>query len=95
MVSSGVGGELEQLGLPVERRTGNNERYFEISGVSEELSEHWSSRGQDVDRAAHLFRQRYGREPRAGELDSLTLNTRGSKSAGLGRGERGVASAGG
>ena len=31
--------------------------------------EHWSTRGQDVDRAARLFRQRYGREPRAGELD--------------------------
>jgi conjugative relaxase-like TrwC/TraI family protein len=72
---------LKQLGLPIERRTGNNERYFEIGGVSKELSEHWSTRGQDVDRAARVFRQRYGREPRAGELDSLTLNTRGSKSA--------------
>ena len=27
---------------------------------------------EDVDRAARLFRQRYGREPRAGELGSLT-----------------------
>lgn len=72
---------LRQLGLPVERRTGNGERYFEIGGVSKELSEHWSTRGQDVDRAARVFRQRYGREPRAGELDSLTLGTRGSKTA--------------
>jgi conjugative relaxase-like TrwC/TraI family protein len=72
---------LKRLGLPIERRTGSNERYFEIGGVSKELSEHWSTRGQDVDRAARVFRQRYGREPRAGELDGLTLGTRGSKSA--------------
>ncbi len=72
---------LKSLGLPIERRTGNNERYFEIKGVSTELAEHWSSRSQDVDRAAQTFRQRYGREPKAGELDSLTLGTRGSKSA--------------
>jgi conjugative relaxase-like TrwC/TraI family protein len=72
---------LKQLGLPIQRRTGNGERYFEINGVSQELSEYWSTRGQDVDRAAQTFRQRYGREPGPGELDSLTLNTRGSKSA--------------
>jgi conjugative relaxase-like TrwC/TraI family protein len=72
---------LKQLGLPIERRTGKGERYFEIGGVSKELSEHWSTRGQDVDRAAQVFRQRYGREPRAGELDGLTLGTRGSKTA--------------
>ena len=72
---------LQDLGLRIERRQGKNERYFAIDGVSKELSEHWSSRSQDVDRAANLFRQRYGREPRAGELDSLTLGTRGSKSA--------------
>ncbi|HWY18921.1 MAG TPA: MobF family relaxase [Solirubrobacteraceae bacterium] len=72
---------LKQLGLPIERRTGNGERYFEIGGVSKELSEYWSTRSQDVDRAAQTFRQRYGREPRPGELDSLTLGTRGSKTA--------------
>jgi conjugative relaxase-like TrwC/TraI family protein len=72
---------LKQLGLPIERRTGNRERYLEIGGVSKELSEYWSTRSQDVDRAARVFRQRYGREPRANELDSLTLGTRGSKSA--------------
>ena len=71
---------LKQLGLTVERRTGNGERYFEIDGVSKELAEHWSTRSQDVDRAAKTFRQRYGREPGPGELDSLTLSTRGSKS---------------
>ena len=72
---------LQHLGLQIERRQGKNERYFGIHGVSKPLSEHWSSRSQDVDRAANLFRQRYGREPRPGELDSLTLGTRGSKSA--------------
>jgi conjugative relaxase-like TrwC/TraI family protein len=72
---------LQSLGLQIERRTGKNERYFEVSGVPEELAGHWSSRSEDVDRAARVFRQRYGREPQAGELGSLTTSTRGSKSA--------------
>lgn len=76
-----LGENLKELGLSIERRTGNGERYFEIGGVSKELAEYWSTRSQDVDRAARVFRQRYGREPRAGELDSLTLNTRGNKTA--------------
>jgi conjugative relaxase-like TrwC/TraI family protein len=71
---------LKQLGLRIERRTGNGERYFEIEGVSKELAEHWSTRSHDIDRAAKTFRQRYGREPGPGELDSFTLSTRGSKS---------------
>jgi conjugative relaxase-like TrwC/TraI family protein len=78
---SELAANLTELGLGIERRQGNNERYFAIHGVSKELSEHWSSRSQDVDQAAQIFRTRYGREPRAGELDSLTLETRGSKSA--------------
>ena len=72
---------LLELGLPIERRTGNNHRYFEVRGIPERLASRWSSRSEDVDRAARLFRQRYGREPRAGELGSLTIATRGSKSA--------------
>lgn len=72
---------LRELGLPIERRTGRGGRYFEIRGVPEDLASRWSSRAEDVDRAARLFRQRYGREPRAGELGSLTTSTRGSKSA--------------
>ncbi len=72
---------LRELGLPIERRTGKNGRYFEVRGVPEKLGSRWSSRSEDVDRAARLFRQRYGREPRAGELGSLTIATRGSKSA--------------
>jgi conjugative relaxase-like TrwC/TraI family protein len=72
---------LQELGLSVERRTGNGERYFEVAGVSRELAERWSTRAEDVQRAARTFRQRYGREPRAGELGSLTLQTRGSKTA--------------
>jgi conjugative relaxase-like TrwC/TraI family protein len=78
---SELAANLQELGLGIERRQGNNERYFAIHGVSKALSEHWSSRSEDVHRAARLFRQRYGREPRPGELDSLTLGTRGSKSA--------------
>jgi conjugative relaxase-like TrwC/TraI family protein len=72
---------LADLGLQVERRTGRGERYFEVRGVPEDLASRWSSRSEDVDRAARLFRQRYGREPRAGELGSLTTSTRGAKTA--------------
>jgi conjugative relaxase-like TrwC/TraI family protein len=72
---------LQSLGLQVERRTGKNERYFEVGGVPEELAGRWSTRSEDVDRAARTFRRRYGREPQAGELGSLTTSTRGSKSA--------------
>jgi conjugative relaxase-like TrwC/TraI family protein len=72
---------LRELGLSIGRRTGRNQRYFEVRGVPEQLASRWSSRSEDVDRAARLFRQRYGREPRAGELGSLTIATRGSKSA--------------
>jgi conjugative relaxase-like TrwC/TraI family protein len=78
---SELAANLKELGLPIERRAGNNGRYFNLPGVSKELSERWSSRSQDVDRAANLFRSRYGREPGPGELDSLTLGTRGTKSA--------------
>jgi conjugative relaxase-like TrwC/TraI family protein len=72
---------LQELGLSIERRTGKAERYFEVAGVSRELAERWSTRAEDVERAARVFRQRYGREPRAGELGSLAQQTRGSKTA--------------
>ena len=72
---------LQELGLPIERATGKKGRYFEVAGVSKDLATRWSSRSEDVDRAARIFRQRYGREPKAGELGSLTTGTRGSKSA--------------
>ena len=72
---------LRELGVPIERRTGRNQRYFEVRGVPEELASRWSARSEDVDRGARLFRQRYGREPRSGELGSLTIATRGSKGA--------------
>ncbi len=78
---SELAANLRELGVGIERRQGNGERYFGVRGVSKELSERWSTRTQDVHRAANLFRQRYGREPGPGELDSLTLSTRGSKTA--------------
>jgi conjugative relaxase-like TrwC/TraI family protein len=78
---SELAANLRELGVGIERRQGNGERYFGVRGVSKDLSERWSSRSQDVHRAANLFRQRYGREPGPGELDSITLSTRGSKSA--------------
>ncbi len=78
---SELAANLRELGVGIERRQGNGERYFGVQGVSKELSERWLTRTQDVHRAANLFRQRYGREPGPGELDSLTLSTRGSKTA--------------
>jgi conjugative relaxase-like TrwC/TraI family protein len=78
---SELAANLQELGVGIERHQGNGERYFGVRGVSKELSERWSTRTQDVHRAANLFRQRYGREPGPGELDSITLSTRGSKTA--------------
>lgn len=72
---------LRELGLEVERCCGRGGRYFELRGVPERLAGRWSTRSEDVDRAARGFRRRYGREPRAGELGSLTTATRGSKGA--------------
>ena len=78
---SELAANLQELGVDIERHQGNGERYFGVRGVSKDLSERWSTRTQDVHRAANLFRQRYGREPGPGELDSITLSTRGSKTA--------------
>ena len=72
---------LRELGLPIERRTGNGRPLLRGPRRPRAAGRRWSSRSEDVDRAARLFRQRYGREPRAGELGSLTTGTRGSKSA--------------
>jgi conjugative relaxase-like TrwC/TraI family protein len=72
---------LQELGIGIERHQGNGERYFGVKGVSKDLAEHWSKRGHDIDKAANTFRRRYGREPGPGELDAITLSTRGSKTA--------------
>ncbi len=70
---------LQQLGVEVRGQTGRDGRYFEVAGVPEALSERWSVRTAEIDRAARAFRTRYGRDPRAGELGSLTTATRGTK----------------
>jgi conjugative relaxase-like TrwC/TraI family protein len=70
---------LQQLGLEVRTGTGRDGRYFELAGVPEQLSERWSMRGVEIERAARAFRTRYGRDPRAGELGSITVGTRGTK----------------
>jgi conjugative relaxase-like TrwC/TraI family protein len=72
---------LGQLGLEVSPRTGRDGRYFELAGVPVALSERWSARTVEIDRAARAFRSRYGREPRGGELGALTVATRGTKAA--------------
>jgi conjugative relaxase-like TrwC/TraI family protein len=73
---------LQQLGLEVRGGTGRDGRYFELPGIPERLSERWSARSTDIDRAARAFRTRYGRDPRAGELGSITTATRGTKTVG-------------
>jgi conjugative relaxase-like TrwC/TraI family protein len=70
---------LQQLGLAVRGRTGRGGRYFELAGVPQALAERWSTRASEIERAARAFRTRYGRDPRAGELGSLTVATRGTK----------------
>ncbi len=71
---------LQSLGLDVRGQTGKDGRYFELAGVPVALSERWSARSEAIAREAVRFRERYGREPRAGELGAITVRTRGSKS---------------
>jgi conjugative relaxase-like TrwC/TraI family protein len=70
---------LQEFGLEVRSGTGRDGRYFEVVGVPDRLSERWSMRGVEIERAAQAFRMRYGRDPRAGELGSITVGTRGTK----------------
>jgi conjugative relaxase-like TrwC/TraI family protein len=72
---------LGGLGLDVRGGQGKDGRYFEVAGVPADLAKRWSARTQDIERAARAFRQRYGREPRAGELGAMTVATRGTKTA--------------
>jgi len=74
-LASGLG----RIGLEIEGGTGKDARYFEVKGIPQELSERWSARSKDIEKARSKFRARYGREPRAGELGSLTVATRGAK----------------
>ena len=73
---------LERQGLEVQGQTGRGGRYFEVKGVPEKLTEQWSARAAQIERAAAQFRDRYGRDPKAGELKSLTTSTRGTKGMG-------------
>ena len=71
--------ELRQLGLEVRGRTDRDGRFFELKGVPEELSRRWSRRSEVIERAALEFRDRYGRNPHAGELGAIAVATRGTK----------------
>jgi conjugative relaxase-like TrwC/TraI family protein len=77
---SELANQLGEMGLEVQGGTGRDGRYFELKGVPEQLSERWSARSKDIQKAAAKFRERYGRDPRAGELGSITVATRGGKS---------------
>jgi hypothetical protein len=65
----------------VQRSTGRDGRYFELDGVPRALSDRWSQRASDIDRAAREFRDGYGRDPKGAELDRLVTATRGTKTA--------------
>jgi conjugative relaxase-like TrwC/TraI family protein len=71
--------ELRGLGLEIRRRTGRDGRFFELRGVPEELSKRWSRRREVIEKAACEFRDRYGRSPNRGELGSIAVATRGTK----------------
>jgi len=71
--------ELRGLGLEVRSRTGRDGRFFELAGVPEELSKRWSRRREVIEKAAREFRDRYGRAPNRGELGSIAVATRGTK----------------
>jgi conjugative relaxase-like TrwC/TraI family protein len=73
---------LERHGLEVRGQTGRGGRYFEVKGVPEKLTEQWSARAAQIERAAAQFRDRYGRDPKAAELKDLTTSTRGTKGMG-------------
>jgi conjugative relaxase-like TrwC/TraI family protein len=70
---------LQELGIEVRGRTGRGGRYFEVAGIPEKLTERWSARTAEIEKAARAFRTRYGRDPRGGELGSITVSTRGTK----------------
>jgi conjugative relaxase-like TrwC/TraI family protein len=72
---------LGELGLEVRGGQGKDGRYFEVAAVPGDLAKQWSARTEDIERAARTFRERYGRQPRAGELGAMTVATRGTKTA--------------
>jgi len=71
--------ELRGLGLEVRSRTGRDGRFFELAGVPEDLAKRWSRRREVIEKAAREFRDRYGRAPNRGELGSIAVATRGTK----------------
>jgi hypothetical protein len=71
--------ELRQLGLEVRSRTGRDGRFFELQGVPDALVKRWSRRSEVIERAAREFGDRCGREPHPGELSSIAVATRGTK----------------
>ena len=76
---SALASNLQAQGAKIERGTGKDARYFGIVGVPTSLSEQWSARTAQIEKASREFKAQYGRDPKAGELSSLTLSTRGGK----------------
>ena len=70
--------EMRGFGYGIEQE-GNDERYFRVLGVGEEIERAFSRRTEEVRRAAAEFRARTGREPERGELRALAVRTRATK----------------
>ena len=90
---------LQRLGLEIRGRPARGGRYFEVAGVPEKLSERWSMRAAQIERAARAFPHRYGRDPSRGAgLDHAHArdeDVRGARGRrGSRRGERSVRSMG-
>jgi len=76
---SALAHQLSERGYAIERGTGKDGRYFEISGVPRDLIDAFSARSREVARAAERFRAKWGRAPERGELRALKLENRKAK----------------
>jgi conjugative relaxase-like TrwC/TraI family protein len=74
---------LAQLGFAIDRGTGRRQRYFEISGIPEDLRTDWSSRDREITGHTAMlkaaFRTQYGRDPSVVELRDLNVRHRIAK----------------
>jgi conjugative relaxase-like TrwC/TraI family protein len=71
--------ELAERGYAIDAGTGREGRFFELTGVPQELIEEFSARSREVAAAAERFRAKWGRAPEPGELRRLKLDSRRQK----------------
>ncbi|MEN3281512.1 MAG: hypothetical protein V7607_2652 [Solirubrobacteraceae bacterium] len=71
--------QLVRMGYQVEAGTGNNARYFEVSGVPQGLIDRMSGRGKQAAQEANAYRMATGEEPRGDMWSKFALKTRQDK----------------